>query len=291
VAMTVVIPSHQEAAVIGACLSSLVRQDCDEAVQVIVVANGCDDATAAIARGYVHAMAQRGFALEVQEIAQASKRVALDAGDRSARHGDRVYLDADVELSGNALSSIAAAFAAGVQFCAPQIVPQAQTYFGRAYARVWPRLPYIAGDVVGAGMYAVSARGRARWDCFPRILADDKFARLQFDRSERHVLEQARFTMPVPDGFRELVRVRSRWIRASRQLRREFPHLAAHDRERLVGLPRFILANASLWRDLPPFALVYSCAMVRSWLTEIGSPRSRARWERASRARDARQAS
>jgi len=290
VAMTVVIPSHQEAEVIGACLSSLVRQDCDDAVQVIVVANGCDDGTAAIARRYIHAMAQHGFALEVQEIGQASKRVALDAGDRSARHPDRVYLDADVELSDNALSSIAAAFAAGVLFCAPQIVPQAQTYFGRAYARVWPRLPYVAGDVIGAGMYAVSARGRARWDCFPRILADDKFARLQFDRSERCVLEQARFSMHVPEGFRELVRVRSRWIRASRELRREFPQLAEHDCERLAGLPRFVLANASLWRDLPPFALVYSCAMARSWLTEIGGPRSSARWERASRARTGRQA-
>lgn len=286
--MTVVIPAHQEAAVIGSCLSSLIRQDYEHAVHVVVVANGCDDATAAIARTYMPEMQRRGRALEVLEIAHASKPAALNAGDMRALHPHRVYLDADAELSDNALSSIAAAFAVGVQFCAPAIVPRAQTYLGRAYGRVWQRLPYVAGDVVGAGVYAVSARGRERWDRFPEIVADDKFARLHFDRTERVVLEEAGFAMHLPAGFMELVRVRSRWIRANRQLRREFPQLAARDGERLAGLPRFCLVNASLWRDLLPFALVYSCAELRSWLTEIGGCDAPLRWERASRARTAR---
>lgn len=286
--MTVVIPAHQEAEVIGACLSSLLRQDCEHAAEVVVVANGCDDATAGIVRRYMPAMGRRGFSLQVHEVAEASKPAALNAGDMWARHPDRVYLDADVELSGNALSSIAAAFAAGIEFCAPEIVPQAQTYFGRAYGRVWSRLPYVAGDVVGAGVYAVSARGRERWTRFPEIVADDKFARLHFALSERVVLDEAHFTMHLPAGFRELVRVRSRWIRANRQLQRAFPQLAERDRERLAGLPRFVLTNTSLWRDLPAFALAYSCAELRSWGTEIWDRNSPLRWERASRARLAR---
>lgn len=283
--MTVVIPAHQEAEVIGACLASLLRQDSDLGAEVVVVANGCDDGTADIARRYMPAMERRGFSLHVHEIAEASKPAALNAGDMRARHPDRVYLDADVELSDNALSSIAAAFAAGVDFCAPDIVPRAQTYFGRAYGGVWRRLPYVAGDVVGAGVYAVSARGRERWTRFPDIVADDKFARLHFDLSERVVLNHAHFMMHLPSGFVELVRVRSRWIRANRQLQRAFPQLGKRDRERLSGMARFVLTNMSLWRDLPAFALVYSCAELRSWATEIGGRNSPLRWERASRAR------
>jgi hypothetical protein len=41
VTMTVVIPAHQEAEIIGACLSSLLRQDYEHAADVVVVANGC----------------------------------------------------------------------------------------------------------------------------------------------------------------------------------------------------------------------------------------------------------
>ncbi|MBW3653957.1 MAG: glycosyltransferase, partial [Actinobacteria bacterium] len=147
--LTVVIPAHQESAVIGACLSSLVRQDCEPGVQVVVVANGCTDGTAAVAQTYADALAARGLSLEVLVLPRAGKPAALNAGDLRAAHADRVYVDADVELSDNALSSIAHAIAAGVDFCGPTIVPRAQTYFGRVYGRVWRRLPYVAGDVVG----------------------------------------------------------------------------------------------------------------------------------------------
>ncbi len=287
--LTVVIPAHQESAVIGACLSSLVRQDCEPGVQVVVVANGCTDGTAAVAQTYADALAARGLSLEVLVLPRAGKPAALNAGDARATHGDRVYVDADVELSDNALSSIARAFAAGVDFCGPTIVPHAQTYFGRVYGRVWRRLPYVADDVVGAGLYAVSGRGRERWGAFPDIVADDKFARLHFDRTERVVLEDASFDVHLPWGFMELVRVRSRWIRANRQLRREFAQLADRDCDRLAGVPRFLVDNVSLWRDVPAFALVYGCAEIRSWITEKGSRKAPLRWERASGARLARE--
>jgi hypothetical protein len=77
VTMTVVIPAHQEAEIIGACLSSLLRQDYEHAADVVVVANGCDDATADIVRRYMPAMAVRNFVLQVHEVAEASKPAAL----------------------------------------------------------------------------------------------------------------------------------------------------------------------------------------------------------------------
>ena len=97
--ISVVIPAHREEAVIGACLTSLLVQEVEGPVQIVVVANGCDDATAVAARAHAPACEARGFAFSVVETAGASKAKALNAGDAVARHGDRLYLDADAELS------------------------------------------------------------------------------------------------------------------------------------------------------------------------------------------------
>ncbi|MGH2899479.1 MAG: glycosyltransferase, partial [Solirubrobacteraceae bacterium] len=103
--LTVIIPAHDEEAVIGACLTSLVHQDIATDVQVVVVANGCRDATAAVAQGFGPALRRRGFSVDFCEIVEPSKPTALNIADSLSRHGDRVYLDADVDLSSNALSS------------------------------------------------------------------------------------------------------------------------------------------------------------------------------------------
>lgn len=97
--LTIVIPAHQEAEVIGACLASLGAQECDLEAQVIVVANGCADGTVEVARGFQASMAERGFSLDVLQLEDAGKPEALNTGDLIACHGDRIYLDADVELS------------------------------------------------------------------------------------------------------------------------------------------------------------------------------------------------
>lgn len=47
-----IVPAHGEAAVIGSCLRSLAGQRRRTAGEVVVVANGCRDATASIARSW-----------------------------------------------------------------------------------------------------------------------------------------------------------------------------------------------------------------------------------------------
>ena len=282
-----VIPACDEEAVIGECLASLLAQDFTGDVQVLVVANGCADRTAEVAVAYAPSMSARGFQLAVVETARASKAEALNAGDARARYRDRLYLDADTELSVNALSSIIRAFHRNdeVQFCSPRPLPVATTYAARVYARIWSHLPYVCNEVIGAGAYAVRGEGRRRWDRFPDIIADDKFARLHFASSERKVLDDSLFLMYLPVGFSELVSVRSRWIRANRELRRRFPALAAGDKRRFAGVPRFVVRHVRLWADMPVFAAIYACAEIRAAL-----PRSVRRWERAAGARNVRRA-
>jgi glycosyltransferase involved in cell wall biosynthesis len=285
--ISIIVPAHNEEAVLAHCLRSVADQDVAAPVQVVVVANGCSDGTVPVARALAPAFARRGFGFEVLEMTAASKAAALNAGDRAARFGHRVYLDADVTLSRNALSSVLTAFDRdpGLMFCSPRLRAVATTYAAGVYARVWAELPYVKHEVIGAGCYIVRDTARGRWAAFPDIIADDKFARLHFDRAERRVIEDSEFRVHLPVGIGELVRVRSRWIRANHELRARFPELARSDKRRFGGSPRFILAQPALWPDLVPFSVIYLAAEIRALTSRRHGART---WERAARARDAR---
>ena len=89
--VSVVVPAHNEARVIGRLLGPLVSAVRPGDLDVIVVANGCTDDTAEVAAAF-------GPPVRVVSIPVASKRAALVAGDEAAQDFPRLYVDADVEL-------------------------------------------------------------------------------------------------------------------------------------------------------------------------------------------------
>jgi glycosyltransferase involved in cell wall biosynthesis len=178
--ISIIVPAHNEEAVLGHCLESVAEQDVVAPVQVVVAVNGCSDRTLAIARASAPMFERRGFRYDVIELTAASKAEALNGGDRAARFGHRVYLDADVTLSSNALSSVMSAFRAdpALMFCSPRLRAVASTYAAGVYARVWNELPYVKDEVIGAGCYIVRDAGRSRWTTFPDIVAGRRRAGL-----------------------------------------------------------------------------------------------------------------
>jgi cellulose synthase/poly-beta-1,6-N-acetylglucosamine synthase-like glycosyltransferase len=103
-ACSILIPAHNEAGYIEPCLEALLASDATgAAVEVIVMCNGCRDGTAGIARGYATQFAARGWPLTVLDLAQGGKMGALNAGDRIAQHGARIYVDADGARGGQCL--------------------------------------------------------------------------------------------------------------------------------------------------------------------------------------------
>ena len=87
----VIIPAHNEAAVIGPCIDAVLNdRSALEGVEVIVVCNGCTDETVDLAhlRDVV-----------VLEVSEASKAAALSAGDAAASSFPRLYLRSRSHLS------------------------------------------------------------------------------------------------------------------------------------------------------------------------------------------------
>src|SRR5579875_1211671 len=99
---SVVIPAHNEQAVITRLLDRLVTESYPGEFEIVVVCNGCTDGTFAAAAGY-------GPAVRVIDIPEPSKAIALSRGDETATCFPRIYVDADVEIGPADLRALVAA--------------------------------------------------------------------------------------------------------------------------------------------------------------------------------------
>lgn len=208
---SVVVPAHDEAGVIARCLGFTADLAPGEA-EVVVVANGCTDRTADVARSVP--------GVQVVELAQGGKPGALDAGDDAVSALPRVYLDADVVVDAGTLRRLVAALEGPLPRVAaprPRFELAGRPWAVRAFYRVYLQLPYVRADLVGLGVYAVSAAGRARFERFPALTADDLFTQRLFAPAERVVTDDE-FTIQTPRTLAALVAVRTRVAYGNSQL-------------------------------------------------------------------------
>ncbi|HLV57562.1 MAG TPA: glycosyltransferase [Natronosporangium sp.] len=243
---SVVIAARNEAAVLGRCLDALLTAPDPPdgaALDITVVANGCTDATAAVAR------ARPG--VRVIELAEGSKPAALNAGDAAAVGWPRVYLDADMVLSAADIHRLAAAVADGPALAA---VPRRRLALAgrpwpvRAYYAVHTRLPVFATALFGRGAIALSEAGRARFDRFPDVVADDLFLDARFRRGEKCEVPEVTAWVAAPWRTRDLVRRLSRVRAGNAALRATTPGVPPPRRTswlRDVVAPRPWLAPAA----------------------------------------------
>ena len=246
--LSVILPACNEGPLIGACLRALLGSGpVPGAVEIIVVANGCSDDTAARARACAPEAGRRGWRLRVIETAAGGKARALNLGDGAAAAASRLYLDADVILSAELLPELVAALARpGPVWASGRVrLAPARSAFSRAYGRFYARLPFISDITPGCGLFAVNGAGRERWGEFPEIISDDTFVRLQFSPAERLQLD-AGYQWPLVEGFRALVRVRRRQDRGVAEIARDFPALLVNEDKPPLGparLLRLVLAE------------------------------------------------
>jgi glycosyltransferase involved in cell wall biosynthesis len=270
----VVVPARDEQDLIGACLRAVFGRDDRLDVRVVVVANGCTDRTVDVVRGLQRQARAAGHDLRLVEIPAAGKWRALNAAAAHTRGCAVIYLDADTVLLPGTVHALATALAQDTSprlaAPAPVLVPP-RGRLARDFAAVWTRLPAVAGQVHGSGVYAVNPAGRARWSLFPPVTADDAFVRSRFGATEQSVIRTGGFLLLLPEG-RELVAVVRRWRRGNRELADRTP--SAGWKANL----HWLLRHPSLWPHVPGFALVLA-------LTRLTSPPDPHTWARAAHLR------
>lgn len=235
--LSVIIPASNESGYIGDCLTSLfASQPVPGGAEAIVVANGCRDDTADVARA-AHDLADKaGWGLTVIELAKGGKPGALNVGDAAAQGEMRVYLDADVRVSAALMAQLIAVLSVGdVRYATGRaVIPPAKSAITRAYARFWQKLPFAQSVAPGYGLFAVNAPGRQRWGLFPDLISDDTFVRLQFRPDER-VGCPAPYSWPMIEGFRALMKVRKRQDQGVTEIVQLHPLLLANEGKGRLG--------------------------------------------------------
>lgn len=248
---------------IGRCLERLTRDSRPDEVEIIVVCNGCSDNSAEIARAF-------GPPVRVLETSLPSKTNALNMGDAEAKGFPRIYLDSDVEIDMDSIRKVAAALERdGVFAAGPRpinVFDKGARWGVRAYYRFWTALPYIREGMIASGAYALNERGRARFDKFPDVIADDGYVRMLFDSTERALVVDATSIVHVPLTLGDLMHVKTRSRVGVLQLRRQFPQLARREASSKRYGRAFvqILTRPSLYLAAAPYLYVASLSWLRA---------------------------
>jgi hypothetical protein len=222
----VIIPAHDEAAVIGRTLTSLTPLTDLARVEVIVVCNGCADDTASVARSF--------DGVRVEEVEKGSKALALNVGDCVATEWPRLYLDADIEVSSATVLAIFDRLAEpGVLAARAHYVYDCTgaTWPVRSYYRARSRVPAPALRLWGAGGYATNEVGHARFTTFPTVTADDSWFDAQFADAEKSIVAAAPMRVRTPRDLKGLFAILARQRRGYVEL-----GFSSHAGPRLRGL-------------------------------------------------------
>ncbi|WP_344661406.1 glycosyltransferase family 2 protein [Catenulispora subtropica] len=219
--VSVVIPAHNEAGVVGRLLRGLLAGARPGEFEIWVVANGCTDDTAGVAGGF-------GPDVNVLVSPRPDKHAAMRLADEHAKGFPRLYVDADVELGSADVRALAEALdAPGVMAAGPERAWPAdgRPWTVRWFYDVWHEFPTVRTGLWGRGVVGVSRQGYERLRELPPLLGDDLAASLAFSADQRRVVPGAVAVVHPPRGLAALLKIRTRALVSTAQAAGD-PHLA-----------------------------------------------------------------
>lgn len=264
----VIVPAYNEAKVIARTLVPLRRAAAEGFIELIVVCNGCTDDTAERARTVSGA--------RVVELGVGSKTLALNTGDNLATTWPRLYLDADIDITAEAVLAVLDRLGRG------DVLAARPAFRYGSPGASWPvRSYYRARSAMGAhqnalwwaGVYGLTERGHARFGRFPDVTGDDMFVDTQFAPQEKAIVDTEPSVWRTPTNTRGLLTVLSRHRRGNTELMVRDP----------VATPRTgattstaVLRTIRGPRSAIDAAVYLGFALAGRWQAK----RSRSRWER-----------
>lgn len=223
---SVIIPAHNEEAVIARLLEGLVEGLPDDVrPELVIAANGCSDRTVEQARKVAPWA-------KVVELSTGSKTRAINEANRLATRSARIVLDADVECNFETLEALAAEVRKpGVMIAAPEIRLDLTrcNALAAAYYRAWKEQPYAKQGKGGAGCYALSLEAMDAIGEFPDVISDDIWVHTRFPDEQRRLVSRDLCGRPAftlvhpPRSAHEQIRVEARRQNGNMQVRHDHP--------------------------------------------------------------------
>lgn len=248
---TVIVPAHNEASVIQACLDSIVDQDGVD--EVIVACNGCSDNTANIVREHYPTVT-------CLDIKKPSKTNALNEAEKYTKTFPIFYLDADTVIAPHTISRITEHLNQNEIMLAaptPLINTDESSWLVKQYYKIWINLPYIKDGVIGTCSFIMTKKGRQRFDKFPNIINDDGFVRCCFDSHERANIKNTTIHIKAPKTLFSLIKIKTRARLGNMQL--ESSNLCARPKQANYSSS---LKEKLLSKDLIPTLAYIAIALV-----------------------------
>ncbi|WP_252258968.1 glycosyltransferase [Erythrobacter aurantius] len=223
---TLIIPAHNEAAVIERCLKTALAEAPDDgSVEVIVAANGCSDDTVSLAK-------MAAPQATVLDLPTGSKTKAINAANAIASRFPRIYLDADIECSYRSLLAMA------VVLTEPDVMtasPKIRLELGhcnrwiKAYYAAWLKQPFAKSGKGGAGCYGLSQTALESIGEFPPIIGDDIWIHTRFPDEQKRLVQSDALGREVfsivrpPKTLWQQVKVEARRIEGNADVKRDYP--------------------------------------------------------------------
>jgi len=270
---TIIIPAYNEEKNISECLTPFLDYAGEEGLEVIVVCNGCKDSTADVVKKLSH----KFICLETDI---PSKTNALNLGEQYANYYPRVYLDADVVISIDAVKALIHSLEASNYFACsmiPRMNTSRSSWFVRGFYDVWLSLPYCKAGMIGSGVYALSEKGRARFDKFPDVIADDGYVRCLFKEGERAVVKEHHSNVTAPKNICSLIKIKTRSRLGGYQLRDKFPELMSNEFKDYRGAFNKLIFDYKMWPKLIIYIGVNFISRIRANFQYVTK---QTRWER-----------
>ena len=266
----IIIPAHNEEHGIARLLQALELSELS--AEVVVVANGCTDRTAEIARAH---------GAVVLETPVPSKIKALALGDGAVSSYPRLYVDGDVVLGASDVMALCAALETpGIHAVGPtRVFPMTGVARSvRMYYRIWQQLDAVREELYGRGVIAVDAVGHARISDWGEHMSDDLHIGLSFAPHERRVVPEASVTIWPPKTYADLLHRRTRAMHGNRAVRAQADPAALRRPTGSAGsLLRIAVADP---HSLPALALFVATAVVAKARGRLDAALGRTHWLR-----------
>lgn len=218
----VLVPAHDEESTVVRGVGRLL-DGLPPSSKVVVVVNGSTDRTEERVAQMREASAVARETVQLEVLEQAGKPGALRRGAAILAGSPLVIVDADVELTGEAVGMLASALqGSGPPRAAVTRIVVSDERSSRAVQRwvsVWRRSVYATDHVIGSGVVAVNAAGAEILAGMPDVLNDDAWVRMQFPEGRR-VFVDVPFVVHAPRTLVALVSRRARVVNGNRELRR-----------------------------------------------------------------------